>query len=368
MPKFNINIVRVTETETATMGECYVNGILIGFTLELPWKENIILESNIPEGKYAAMLRYDKSRDGFFTVELIGTGPRTGIQIHVGNKPDDVSGCILLGTSAKYQEALVGGSTKAIAKLRSLFYGSTEPTICPDLEISVTISALISPIRFYPSTSERSFWWQYDAGYWYPTGGTSKARFKELVRNTEWIISQSETAGVLEKKYARWGLQGRTPFQVSDDLKNWVTLSADELLVREPRVSVGLWHQLAKAGSSVDKYFSLAMDVNSTAEHTTALHKLAERDFTHVDKIFIAVPMEAQPVDIEREREQDRHEGAEAHDYQRDEDDGARDGIYRLEFDQDVIELEPDTESDQSDYESDFERDTEREDTRDSDD
>ncbi len=113
---FRLNIMRLWPGDRATMGELYVNGTLTAMTLELPWKDNQPGQSSIPEGVYGATLRYDKSRDGFFTIQLKGTGPRTGIQIHVGNRPDQITGCILLGQSAKYRQQEVGASSTAVSK------------------------------------------------------------------------------------------------------------------------------------------------------------------------------------------------------------------------------------------------------------
>jgi len=230
------------------MGELYVNGSLTAMTLELPWKDNIPGQSSIPEGIYGATLRYDKSRDGFFTIQLKGTGPRTGIQIHVGNRPDEISGCILLGMSAKYLQQEVGASKAAVAKLRSLFYGSDTPIATPDLEISVAISSTPRAIRFFPSENDKTFYWVFDAGYWNGIGGSGAIRYTEVVRDAKWIISKSEDGGAFNGRYVRWGTLGGTPFQVSKNLKDWTTLAPDELLVRDPRPTIMLWSALAAKG------------------------------------------------------------------------------------------------------------------------
>ena len=43
-----IKVVRKEETEQATMGEIYVDGEKIGYSLEQPWKKNRKCEACIP--------------------------------------------------------------------------------------------------------------------------------------------------------------------------------------------------------------------------------------------------------------------------------------------------------------------------------
>jgi hypothetical protein len=247
---FRIQILRTWPGQKSLMGELYLNGQLIAMSLELPWNDNISNSSSIPEGSYGAILRYDKSRDGFFTIELTGTGPRTGIQIHVGNRPTDSVGCILLGLSAKFNEQLVGNSKGAISRLRNAFYGTDTPNSTPDVIISVTISSLPTTLRFFPSQSDRSFAFVYDNGYWNGVGdGISEpARYKEVLRDTSWIISKSEDGGSFNGRYVRWGILGGKPFQVSNDLKGWKTLAPDELLTRDPKPLFTIWNKLARHG------------------------------------------------------------------------------------------------------------------------
>lgn len=328
--QFRIQILRVFPGNLATMGECYINGKLTAMTLELPWKDNAGGISSIPEGTYKTLLRYDKARDGHFTIQLEGTGPRTGIQIHVGNKPDDITGCILLGLSAKYSDSTVGASVKAIKKLKSIFYGSEQPISCPDLEVTVNISSVPTSLRFYPSANDRSFFWVYDNGYWNGVGGTTPSKFKEVIRDCDWIISRSEDGGSFTGRYVRWGTLGGTPFQISKDLKNWTTLAPDELLVREPLPKAQLWSLLRARGGGVR-----ALLEGRFVATTFGLTALADDDGDDD-------PAPPDPVT--------------------DRDDGVEDGVIHLDFDEPEFDGEvispddPDTVDDYSDYEDDYDQ------------
>lgn len=250
MNEFRINIIRIYNGKNSIMGEFYINGTLLAMSLELPWKDNIEGISCIPEGKYSAILRYDKSRDGFFTIQLSGTGPRTGIQIHVGNKPAEIAGCILLGTSAKYKEEIVGDSKKAIALLKKAFYESENPILTPNKEISVSITSLPYALRFYPIKDDTSFYFVFNDGYWQGVNTTDAPapKYKEILRDTKWIISKSEDGGSFNGRFVRWGTLGNTAFQISKDLKDWKTLAPDELVIRDPKSNIEFWEVLKKNG------------------------------------------------------------------------------------------------------------------------
>jgi hypothetical protein len=93
-----IKVVRKEETEQATMGEIYVDGEQIGYSLEQPWKKNRKSESCIPPGKYKAYIRdSETSRRDYSLIQLIDVFNRDYIQVHIGNYPEDTAGCILPG-------------------------------------------------------------------------------------------------------------------------------------------------------------------------------------------------------------------------------------------------------------------------------
>lgn len=92
-----IRIVRKEETDQATMGQVYVDGEELGYTLEQPWNNNQE-GSCIPPGEYIAYIR-DKatSRWDYNPIQLVNVYNRSYIQIHIGNKPEHTEGCILVG-------------------------------------------------------------------------------------------------------------------------------------------------------------------------------------------------------------------------------------------------------------------------------
>ena len=252
MPEiFKVQILRTYDSDKVTMGEMYVNGNLTAMTLEKPWKENQAEISCIPAGRYPAILRYDKKRDKYFTIELKQTLPRTNIQIHVGNDTDDTIGCILVGLKAKMIDNTIGESINAITQLKTIFYGTDNPIMCPDLEISVSFRSLPLPLRFYASQNDKSFSWLFEDGFWITQGGEKISKFKEIVRDNKWIISRSENSGSFNGRYVRWGTLGNTPFQISNDLKNWTVLAADELLLRTPTLSDIIWKVLKENGGGL---------------------------------------------------------------------------------------------------------------------
>jgi len=91
-----IILKRISHTEGATFGNLIYNMIPFCVTLELPWRDNQRNISCVPEGIYTANRRFSpkRKRDVY---ELVGVPGRDLIQIHIGNKPSDIRGCILVG-------------------------------------------------------------------------------------------------------------------------------------------------------------------------------------------------------------------------------------------------------------------------------
>ncbi|MBM7555602.1 DUF5675 family protein [Halanaerobacter jeridensis] len=112
-----IKIVRYKETKDSTMGNLYLNGKKIGYTLELPWNENKQNESRIPAGNYNAFIREadTSSSWNYDVIQLKNVPNRTAIQIHRGNRPDHTVGCILPGLGKGLNR--VWSSEKALNKL-----------------------------------------------------------------------------------------------------------------------------------------------------------------------------------------------------------------------------------------------------------
>ena len=319
---FKIQILRHIGRENATMGEMYVNGKLVAMTLEKPWRSNEPFVSSIPEGDYGAILRYDKSRDGFFTIQLTGTDYRTGIQIHVGNQPNETTGCILIGVGAKYGKSLLRDSKTAIDDLKVLFYGSEAPVVCPDVTIKVRISSLKTALRVHPA-SDLSFSWVQEDGQWVTSGGTKTILYTDIYRDTKWIILKQKDAA-----YVRWSTLGDKPLEVSTDLINWRVISPNENILRDPNTPpIGI--TLAKVGVKLPQVLALYSDPELGGDQSDY-----NSDGTRKDG------------------QQD--------DPWRDSDDGIQDGIVHLSFDEDNPEvIEAGEEPTQDDY-SDSERDDDR--------
>jgi len=94
-----IQIWRHEQTDAATLGVLLIKGRMLGFTLELPWRNNIRNLSCIPPGLYRVRLResWRRSRDHGATYEVCNVPGRSGILFHPGNTIDDVEGCIAPG-------------------------------------------------------------------------------------------------------------------------------------------------------------------------------------------------------------------------------------------------------------------------------
>lgn len=319
---FKIQVLRHVAKKNATMGELYVNGQLVAMTLEKPWRDNEPFVSSIPEGDYGAILRYDKSRDGFFTIQLRDTSYRPGIQIHVGNQPSDTTGCILVGIGAKYGQSLLRDSKKAINDLKTLFYGSEIPDVCPDVTIKVRISSLRKALRFHPA-SDLSFSWIQEDGQWVTSGGTKTILYADVFRDTKWIVLKQEGAA-----YVRWSTLGDKPLEVSTDLISWRVISPGENILRDPNAPpVGA--TLAKVGAVLPQVLALYADSELGSDQSDY-----NADGTRKDG------------------QQD--------DPWRDADDGIQDGVIHLSFDEDNPEvIEAGEEPTQDDY-SDADRDSDQ--------
>jgi hypothetical protein len=158
-----IMIVRTSENAASTTGELYVGGRFVAHTLELPWKENRSYISSIPVGTYSSHLRYDKA-DGW-RIQIDGVPGRSGVQLHVGNYPSQIEGCVLVGLEVFNADDRLGRSAEAYAALRRAFYGAEDPLLTPNKAIRVTV-------RYQPrATTLRSAagaLWLYDSsGRWF---------------------------------------------------------------------------------------------------------------------------------------------------------------------------------------------------------
>lgn len=134
---FNITITRTSENDKSVTGEVFVNGIFACHSLELPWKNNASYISSIPSGTYDAILRYDKADK--WRLQLLNVPGRSGIQLHVGNWPTQIEGCVLVGDQVYNYKNELRNSVQAYNRIKEQFYGTRNPTSTPDVDITVTI-------------------------------------------------------------------------------------------------------------------------------------------------------------------------------------------------------------------------------------
>jgi len=130
--QLHLAISRVYHEEKCIIGELYkINQVagsimpretFLAYTLELPYTFNFNDISSIPVGTYHGDIRTDGKRG--WRIQLENVPGRKYIQIHIGNFPKDITGCILVGTSVKDNEAgkchLVD-SASAIKKVETEF-------------------------------------------------------------------------------------------------------------------------------------------------------------------------------------------------------------------------------------------------------
>lgn len=91
-------------------------GAKLSNALELPYRNNMSQISSIPTGDYEGFVRSDGALG--WRIELRGTGDRSHIQLHVGNRPSNSVGCILPGTGESSDATCtIDGSQVAMSKL-----------------------------------------------------------------------------------------------------------------------------------------------------------------------------------------------------------------------------------------------------------
>lgn len=90
-------LIRIESCDSCMKGVLTVEGKFVCMTLEPPWKDNAVGKSCIPAGSYLCKrTRSPKFLETFVVLEVPG---RSHILFHAGNKPEDTSGCILVGKS-----------------------------------------------------------------------------------------------------------------------------------------------------------------------------------------------------------------------------------------------------------------------------
>lgn len=115
---FNVVVNRKHAFAEGLIGELSVNGAFVCYTLELAWFWNQNNKSCVPPGKYHGFLRHDHKDK--WRIELTGVpGHREHVQIHIGNFPRDIKGCVVVGTS--YAPGVVFRSAQAYKKLKAAY-------------------------------------------------------------------------------------------------------------------------------------------------------------------------------------------------------------------------------------------------------
>lgn len=105
---------------TGTNGGLYLNGTFLCHTIELPWQDNHVGCSCIPEGRYALRKRFSDRKK--WHLEVLGVEGRSMILIHPANNAmKELQGCIAPVTSIQ-GEGLGSYSLRAMDVVRRTVY------------------------------------------------------------------------------------------------------------------------------------------------------------------------------------------------------------------------------------------------------
>jgi len=137
----NIALQRLGYNEVRTQGVLYINGKMVGFTLE-DTKRNVKIkgETRIPAGRYLVTLRTEGGMHPKYKAKypfhkgmlwLRNVPLFEYIYIHTGNNDDHTAGCLLVGLTADMDDNLISDSVKA--------YGQIYPIIAEAIEKGETV-------------------------------------------------------------------------------------------------------------------------------------------------------------------------------------------------------------------------------------
>jgi len=111
-----IYLNRIHSDSVSTRGVIVAGRYPLCHTLELPWRNNTLNSSSIPDGVYrltkASSPRFDKC---FYIHDVPN---REGILIHVGNTLSDTKGCVLVGLDVNCEHVIE--SRSALQRLFSV--------------------------------------------------------------------------------------------------------------------------------------------------------------------------------------------------------------------------------------------------------
>jgi hypothetical protein len=136
--KVTIRVDRQYPGDRCMSGYLSVDGKQIVYVLERPWVNNINDISAIPAGTYSAHLRYDKA--DHWRIQLDGVPGREGVQIHVGNEPEQSKGCLLVGDKLGSDLCSLDNSRLAYQKLKQAFYGDSSADTYDPRSIQVIVA------------------------------------------------------------------------------------------------------------------------------------------------------------------------------------------------------------------------------------
>jgi len=116
----SITIDRQTFTDKSIVGTITVNNTSFGVTLELPYRANQKDVSSIPAGTHFG--KFVNSPTHGPTIEVMVEG-RSAILFHIGNRPAESEGCILLGVCAPQKtKDFIQDSGTAFKKFKEFVY------------------------------------------------------------------------------------------------------------------------------------------------------------------------------------------------------------------------------------------------------
>jgi hypothetical protein len=155
-PKLDILVSRqyagglYTDPKSARHDSCItgyvaINGSTVAYTLEKPFRNNQSFVSSIPAGKYDATLKFEGgsgpyTNEGYRITLLNVPDGRSGVQIHIGNYPTQIEGCILVGTKVHPETCTLEDSGAAYQKLKKAIQDQAESDAsAEEKKITVTI-------------------------------------------------------------------------------------------------------------------------------------------------------------------------------------------------------------------------------------
>lgn len=93
-----LSVLRKKFSNASTLGDMAVEGMDFCHTLELPWNKGLNLpnENCILPGIYTFTVEYSPSHKCLVPL-LQGVVGRSAVELHIGNYPRDVKGCLAVG-------------------------------------------------------------------------------------------------------------------------------------------------------------------------------------------------------------------------------------------------------------------------------